>query len=274
MKRTVIGLVAVVGFTVFAGPTAAAEPNAAQIIGEMKQALEPSKPSTRVITLTATQAGDSESVKLIQARKTLPDGTRASLTFVIDPRDARGLAYLELHDAKGSTKEYSYAPVIRRVRELTPAESYTSFLHSDFTYGDLGFLPVDVTNELVGTEKEGNGKSFYKVQSTPSAAAQQWYYSRYVTWIDAATKLPVKREYFSPAGELFKLETFEDVVQIDGVETPTKVTINNLPSKSSSELRVSSISYNKAIPDEFFSPAMLHTLSDAENPVEKATLAK
>ncbi len=273
MKRIVVSLPALVASIALVAP-AAAEPNGGQVIKEMQEALEPSKASTRVITLTAKQAGDSESLKLIQARKTLPDGTRGSLTFVIDPVDARGLAYLELHAADHSVKEYTYAPVIRRVRQLTPAESYTAFLHTDFTYGDLGFLPVDDKNEVVGTETEPNGRKFYKVQSTPSAAAQQWYYSRYVTWVDATSKLPVKREYYSPAGELFKLEIFEDVVQVDGVQTPTKVTIDNLPSKSTSEMLVSSISYNNAIPDEFFTPAMLHTLSDAENPVEKATLKK
>lgn len=250
----------------------AEEPSANQIIRNMRQAVEPSKASTRVITLNAKQGGGSETVKLIQARKKLADGTRGSLTFVIDPADARGLAYLELHDASGGAKEYTYAPVIRRVRELTPAESYTAFLHSDFTYGDLGFLPTNDKNEFLGTEEEPNGKKFYKVQSTPDAAARQWYYSRYVTWIDTSTNLPLKREYYSPAGEMFKMEIFEDIVQVDGVPTPTRVTMTNLPSKSSSELVVSSISYNNDIPDEFFSPGMLHTLSDAENPVQKKAM--
>ncbi len=257
----------------FAAPLRAAEPSADEVIRNMQQAIEPSQASTRVITLTAKQAGDSESLRLIQARKKLPNGTRASLTFVIAPKDARGLAYLELHDTNGEAKEYIYAPVIRRVRELTPAETYTSFLDTDFTYGDLGFFPVDNDNTFLGTEKEGNGKTYYKVQSTPNQTAQQWYYSRYVTWIDADTNLPVKREYFSPAGELFKLELFEGVTQVDGIPTPTKVTMNNLPSKSTSEMLVSSISYNNGIPDEFFSPKMLHTLSEAENGAEKAALS-
>ncbi len=273
MKRFAAGLVALLASVTFAA-SSEAEPQAPAVIAEMEKALEPQKPSTRVITLTAKHAGDSESVKLIQARKTLANGSRGSLTFVIDPQDARGLAYLALRDPSGATKEYTYAPIIRRVRELTPAESYTSFLHSDFSYGDVGFLPVEVENEFLGTEKEGNGREFYKIQSTPDAAAKQWYYSRYVTWIDAETKLPVKRDYYSPAGELFKIELFQDVVQIDGIPTPTKIVMENLPSKSSSELFVSSISYNNGIPDEFFSPGMLHTLSEAENPVEKAALKK
>lgn len=272
MQKSVPTVAGILASAILVTGAVAAEPNGNQIIRDMKQAIEPSKASTRVITLTANHGGTTESIKLIQARKQLSDGTRGSLTFVIEPKDARGLAYLELHDAKSGAKEYTYAPIIRRVRELTPAESYTAFLHSDFTYGDLGFLPTNDKNEYVGSEKEGNGKTFYKVQSTPDAAARQWYYSRYVTWIDAETNLPVKREYFSPAGELFKLEIFENVVQVDGVPTPTKVTMTNLPSESSSELLVSSVSYNNSIPDEFFKPGMLHTLSDAENPAEKAAL--
>jgi len=257
--------------SVFALPLGAAAeaPNGDQVIREMAEAIEPSKPSTRVITLTAMQAGDSESVQLIQARKVFPDGKR-SLTFVLQPEDARGLAYLvEQREGESQSREYVYAPTIRRVRKLSAAENYTAFLHTDFTFGDLGLLPLDAKNELLDTT-EADGRKFYRVQSTPGSTAKQWYYSHYITWIDAATKLPAKREYFSPAGELFKLEIFDEVTDVDGIPTPTKITMKNLPSKSISELVVDSVSYKKSIPDEFFAPEALHRLSDAENVVAEA----
>ena len=46
--------------------------------------------------------------------------------------------------------------------------------------------------------------------------------------------------------------------------------MTTLPTKSISQMIVSSISYNNEIPDEWFTPQKLHMLSEAENPVAKA----
>jgi len=251
----------------------AADPSPDQLIKDMKEAIEPSKPSTRVMELTAVQGGESQTLKLIQARKAFSDGPRA-LTFLIEPEAARGMAYLvEEHTGKPNPVEYVYVPMVRRVRKLVPAENYRTFMDTDFTYGDLGFLPLDATNTLVGSDTV-NGKKAYKVQSVPNGTAKQWYYSKYVTWIDADSSLPVKREFYSPAGQVFKTETFDAVTVFDGVPTPTKITMQDRDSNTTSELKVLSVSYNNEIPDSFFTPAELPKLSKAGNEAEKAAMTK
>lgn len=231
------------------------------IIGQMKAALEPTKPSLRRIDMTVKQGGEQRRFTLVQARKALPDGNR-SLTVMVAPDDAKGLAYLVAEKPKGQDNvEWLYIPVVRRVRQLVPAENYTSFMDTDFTYADIGFLDARTTNRLVGTEQVGDKKT-YKIESIPDSRTRQWYYSRIVTWVDAATLLPLRREFYSPSKMMFKVETFDEVSRVDGVATPFKITMQNLPAGSSTELAVTDVAYGVEIPDDAFGPDKLRTIAD------------
>jgi hypothetical protein len=241
---------------------AADQPSADQIVRQMKLALEPQKPSVRTMTMTFDDRGTKTTFGLVQARKRLPDGNR-SLTVLLEPEDARGIAYLTSQPAQGEAVEWLYVPVVRRTRKLVPAENYQSFLDTDFTYGDLGLLPIDTANKLLGTEVV-EGKKAYKVESIPSSSVKQWYYSRTVTWIDAETLLPIRREFMSPAGDLFKVETFGSVKRVDGMPTPLEIRIENVGTNTSTTLAVDSVTYDAALPDALFAPEKLPEIADAD----------
>lgn len=271
MKRR--SFVATLCLVLAASPLAAATPpNADEIVREMRRAMQPDAPSVRVLTLVAQNDEASRQIRLLQARKTVGDEQR-SLAVILQPQDVRGLAYLHTEAPDGATKQYVYAPTIDRARKLTAPETHASFLFTDFTYGDLGLLPRDLTNTVVGEEEIG-GRTYVKVESTPNDATQRWNYSRYVTWIDPATNLPVRREFFSPAGERFKVQSFETVVRIDGIPTPMKTTMSDLPADTRSEMEVTSITYGDELPDSLLDPENLHELSEALAPVEAKALER
>lgn len=237
-------------------------PSADEIVRQMKLALEPAKPSMRTMTLTFDDGGKKTSFGLVQARKQLADGER-SLTVLLEPKDARGIAYLAAGSTSGAAVEWIYVPYVQRTRKLVPAENYQSFMDTDFTYGDLGLLPTDTKNSLLGTEQI-DGKKTYKLESIPGSTVKQWYYARTVTWIDAATLLPLRREFYSPAGEIFKTETFGSVSRIDGVPTPLETKITTAGSNSSSTLLVTSVTYDANVPDSMFAPEGLRAIADSD----------
>lgn len=244
--------------------------NGDQVIAAMKAALEPDKPSVRRMDMTVAQDGEQRHFTLVQARKHMPDGMR-SVTVLLAPDDAKGLAYLVAEKKPGQkdNTQWLYIPVVRRIREMVPAENYTNFLDSDFSYADLGFVDRTTTNKLLGTETL-DGKKTYKVQSIPGQTTREWYYSKINTWVDAETLLPVRREFVSPAGNTFKVETYEGVSRFDGVPTALKTTMRNLPDKTSTELKITEVSYGLDIPDEVFDQTKLRTIADLafwnENP--------
>jgi hypothetical protein len=273
-RATVVTSLVVAALVAHAPSAVAADPPSAdQIVAQMKSALEPAKPSFRRFEMTVKQGGEQRTFELIQARKPLADGPR-SVTVILAPDDAKGLAYLVAE--KGSdpdNREWLYIPVVRRVRELVPAENYTSFLDTDFTYADLGFLDPHMTNKLLGVDNAG-GKTLYRVESIPGSTTKQWYYSRIVTSVDAETLLPVKREFYSPSNMLFKVERFDDISRVDGIATPFRITMENLPAKSSTELHVVDLAYSAEMPDEIFSPDKLSTLAGVALWKPKASASK
>lgn len=260
-RRLAVLLVTVCAMLVVRPALAENAPSADDVVRQMKAALEPPKPSIRTMTMTLDDRGTKSTFGLVQARKRLADGDRA-LTVLLEPEGARGIAYLTA-EANGNATEWLYVPYVQRTRKLVPAENYQSFMDTDFTYGDLGLLPVDTRNNLLGTEAV-DGKKAYKVESIPSTSVKQWYYSRTVTWIDASTLLPLRREFFSPAGDLFKVETFGSVTRIDGIPTPLEMRITDVGTGSTTTLTVSSVSYDANVPDTLFQPDGLRNIADAD----------
>ena len=253
---------AAVAVVLASGSAWSADPSADDVVRQMKSALEPPKPSVRTMTMTFDDQGTKTTFGLVQARKKLSDGDR-SLTVLLEPDDARGIAYLVSHPGTGEPVEWLYVPYVQRTRKLVPAENYQSFLDTDFTYADIGLLPTDGKNTLLGTETV-DGKKAYKIESIPGSTVKQWYYARTITWIDAETLLPMRREYYSPGGDVFKTATYGSVTRIDGIPTPLQITITTRATNTSTTLQVTSVTYDANVPDTLFAPEGLRKIADAD----------
>src|SRR5205814_4580541 len=175
-----------------------------------------------------------------QARKKTPDGSRA-LTVMLGPEAVRGLAILVQERGKEPDRQWVYVPAIRRVRELVPVESYQSFLNTDFTYADLGFVPRDGSYKLLGAETR-DGTRTTKVETVPR---DRWYYSRIVTWVADDSSLPVRREFYDPAGLLWRIETWSEVTRVDGTPIPLRVRMEDVRQGGGTELRVSDVLWDR-----------------------------
>jgi len=237
-----------------AAPVAAA-PDANALIQKMRDALEPPRASTRTVKIVLNAvAPRTETVEWTagEARKRLADGSRI-LAVMLAPESQRGIALLVQEGQKKPDLKWLYVPVVRRVRTLVPADAHQTFLNTDFTYADLGFVTQDAQYEVIGTETR-DGVATTKVQGTPR---DQWYYSRFVLWIANDTSLPVREEFYDPSGALWKVETWGQVTRIDGVPVPLQVRMEDVRQGASTELRVSDLLWDRELPDDLFQPGKL-----------------
>lgn len=231
----------------------AAPPEVTTIVQKMRAALDPSRPSTRKVVITVRSEGESAEWTAYQARKEFPAGKRI-LTVILDPESVKGVALL-IWEQKGRPEaQWMYLPVARRVRKIGPVSAYESFLNTDFTYYDLGFIGLHDRGFTYLGEETHTGVKVYKVQEVPS---NPFYYSRVLAWIAADTFLPIQRDYYDPANALWKTERFEDRTVIDGVPTVLRMVMEDKQAGTSSELRVSDVRYDAKIPDELFDPTYL-----------------
>jgi len=272
MTRTLRGniLIALVTylFVTFPGLAGAQDPTM-DVVKKMKEAFEPVKPSTRRVVLTVNSEGETVQFVSGQARKQFPDGKRM-VVVLLQPTDLKGNNYLvtEPTDMSKPSSVWAWVPFLRRLRTFTPVDAYEHYMGSDFTFADLGFVRLHPNYKLLGEEAHG-GKQTYKIEET--VPKERAYYSRVVTWVDKATLLPVQRDYYDPAGTLWKTETFE-VTVIDGVPTPTRIEMKDLQGKTSTVQQIDNVSYAVDLPDALFDPMKLPIAADS--PVWQSLAAK
>lgn len=235
-----------------AGPASAeSPPDVGALVARMKQALEPPVASLRRLTLTISgEDGTSTQWSLVQARK-LVDGQGRILTVVLAPPASRGITSLIVDGTPPQTDVY--IPAVRRARTLIPLDGYEAVLNSDFTYFDLGFVRRQDRYSLAGAEQR-NGRAAWKIEQIPTTG---WVYSRIVTWVDQANGLPLERHYFGPDGRLWKAETFDKVVTVDGQPLALKVTMQDRQTGGTSVLEVSNVRMGVDLPDALFQRAGL-----------------
>jgi uncharacterized protein len=218
------------------------------LLQEMKAAVEPSMPSVRQLTMTVRSAAESVQWKAAQARAQV-DGANVVLTVLLEPADARGTALLMREEPGKSTSEWLYLPLLRRVRRIVPVDEFESFLNTEFTYADMGFVNLQNRKVKLLGEEPLNGIATYKLQETPD---DQRTFSRIVTWLSKVTQQPLKREYYDVANRLWKVETFDDVAVIHDVPTALHVRIQDVQTGYSSEYHIDRIDYGVSIPKELF----------------------
>jgi hypothetical protein len=246
-------LAALVVVSSLVAPASAAPPDVRGLVQRMKAALEPARPGVRRFTLTVNQDQETSQVTVGEARKQMKGGAWRFLLAVLAPAAVQGTAYLVQEGGPGQDIQWFYLPYVRRVRTLVSSEAYSAFLNSDFTFADLGFVSTGATYRLLG-EGSQDGAKTYRIQGVPK---ETWYYSRWVTTMNATTGMPISRDIYDPANQLWKRQRWERVTVIDGVAIPTHISMEDVQAKSRTDIRVNGADYDAAVPDTLFDPEQL-----------------
>ena len=236
----------------------AESPSGMVCVTKMKDAFEPARSSLRrVVVSTTDQYGEKVQFIAGQAYKTFPDGKRMILVM-LEADGAKGITYL-FWDRKNRIDKWVYLPYIRRVREIKGTQAYDSFLGTEFTVSDIGLIPIPEACELVEVTEHAGVKA-YKVEEKVLGGL---YYSRITTWITTDSFLPLQRDYYDIAGQLWKSAFFKEVTTIDKVPTPLLIEMKDLQSGNVTEFKISNVVYDATIPDEFFDPKQLSKVANS-----------
>lgn len=249
---------------VLMGNAVFAQPEPLALMQQMKEVFEPNQPTTRKVRITVQTQEEEVHWLAGQAVRQLAEGKEV-LTVLLEPAGLQGNAMLVKEQADQPSVMMVYIPPLRRVREIVPVDAYEHFLGTDFTYADLGLVRLHEHYRFLG-EETYQGKQAYKVEEI--VPEERAYYSRIVTWIDADSKLPLKREYYDAAGKLWKIEQFDEVTTIEGVATPLQITMQDVQGKGRTQLRFEQVDYNVDLPATLFEPT--HLAQAAESAVWQA----
>lgn len=233
-------------------------PGAAEILRSMKSAVEPPRASLRHVEMTLTSGGASRSWTARQARSPKADGTQRLVMVLLSPIELRGTAIMIEERKNASNLEWMWMPAVGRVRKVVPSLGFESFLGTDFTYADIGFVPIE--GQRLGPVKEEtiDGTASYVVEEL--IEDRPWFYSRIETTVARDTLLPVQRVFYDVAGAAWKKEVFEKAEEVEGIPTPLVVRMEDLQAGSSTELRYDHVDYRDTLPEELFDPVALPRL--------------
>jgi hypothetical protein len=266
MRKCLGAVVGVAMLFIFIGTSMAVEselPDAMAIVKKMQQVFEPSRPTVRKVVITNTDnKGRTEQLVTGRAWKNFPEGKKM-LLVILEPKSVRGKALLvwERTGGKQESSYFAYYPSVKRVRQLRGVvEPYENFMNTQFTYSDLGFVPVDKRYTLLGTE-DRNGVRAYKIEE--KVAKEQKLYSRIILWVAVDSSLPVERDYYDKSNRLWKTELFKEVTIYDGVPVPRIIEMKDVLNNFKTELKIVMMSQETNISDEIFNPNLLEKASEA-----------
>jgi outer membrane lipoprotein-sorting protein len=218
------------------------------VIVKMKDARECGADATATYRMVlATKRGDQVTRTLVNYRKRSAEESK-TLIFFREPEDVAGTGLL-VRSHGGNESQWLYLPDLGRVRQINASGQNESFMGTDFTYADLGDTDVDErAHQLVG-EEDLDGEPTYKVESVPKTATS---YSKVVTWVSHETFLPVRIDYFDPAGALLKTGHFRDVRRVKDIPQPFAIEMQNVQTGHRTQLSLLEIDCNPGLDDSVF----------------------
>ena len=235
----------------FLVPAAAFAADVSDVLGRVRQALEPGKDMRAAVEFEiANGSGDSARWTGSYYRISGPD-TRTRLVFD-SPADLRGTAITVQRASDGVTHTYVYLPAIRRVRDLQADMRGESFLGTDFNYEDVGFEPFAFQKHALRGAGQAQGRDCYLVESIPDYG---WWYGKILRYVDKETYLPLRTEYHDRSGILWKVRTLDVVETIDSHPTPTQVTMRTVPSGTSTRITLRDVAYDTGLPQSLLEGA-------------------
>ena len=221
---------------------------------------EKPKTASYKIEMTLINARGSKRVREVSSYKKDYGSDEKSVMVFLKPADVKGVGYLSIsYDAVGKSDDrWLYMPSLKKSRRITGSSSGDDFMGTDFTYDDMSGHEVDdYTHTLLGEETLG-GKKCWKVESVPTAKKSSKY-SKYVSWVDQASLIPIKAEFYDKMNKLLKVMDVLSLKKIDGLWTIEKAKMQNVQKNHQTIIETKKIEYNKDIKDDIFRVSTLES---------------
>jgi outer membrane lipoprotein-sorting protein len=158
-------------------------------------------------------------------------------------------------------------PALDMIRQIAASDARSSFVGSDFSYEDVSGRNIAAdTHTLLREEKLGD-KNSYVVESVPKEPID---YIKKISWIDQATFLPLKEEYYDVQNDLVRVFAAEKIEEISGMEgqeqkkIPTIIrrTMKNLKTGHRTDVTYTSVFYNVGLKNDIFAERYLRNPPD------------
>lgn len=237
--------------------SAAQEMTPAEIVARSQEAfLAPGDDMSARVTMRLVNKSGRERVReMTMLRKDLEGGDQKYFIYFHQPADVRDMTFMVWKYEGRPDDRWLFVPAISLVRRVAANDSRSSFVGSDFTYEDISGRDIDAdTHTLVG-EEALEGTACFVVESVPQDDGLE--YQRKVSWIDKASFLSLKEEYYDRRGELYRTYSADAVADVDGYRTVTHRTMTDHAKEHHTEVVFDSVEYDVGLDEDLFTERSL-----------------
>lgn len=168
------------------------------------------------------------------------------------PSDVRGTVFLVNKQVDRDDDRWLYLPGLDLVKRIAAGDQRTSFVGSNYFYEDVsGRNPKEDRHAL----REVTDLR-YVLDHTPVDPSSVEF-SRYTTWIDRQTFLPMKIEYRNEQDRVYRRVEVVEVDEFQGHPTVTRSQITDLETGGITRLEFRFIRYDIGLTEEVFTERSL-----------------
>jgi len=190
----------------------------------------------------------------ILRKDTADGGDQQFYVFFERPSDVKRTAFLVKKHVGGDDDRWLYLPSLDLVKRISSGDKRTSFVGSNFYYEDVsGRALSEDKHTLVETTDTA-----YVIDNVPLDPGSVEF-KHFKVWINKATFLPEKTEYYDQQDKLYRTVEALEQSQIDGFTTVTKMKVSDLRTGGHTLSEMRFIKYDIGIPDSAFSERSLRT---------------
>lgn len=199
-------------------------------------------------------AGKVRERELTMLRRNRGGGEQRYFLYFHSPGDVRGTAFMVWKYPGRDDDRWLFVPALNLVRRIAARDSQSSFVGSDFTYEDISGRDLEADTHTLVREEEIEGRRASLVESRPKSPAA---YTRKLAWVDQATFLSLKEEYYDLQGSLYKVFTADEIREVQRIPTVVRRTMTNIKSGHKTEVVFERVEYNLGIEEDLFTERFL-----------------
>ncbi len=173
--------------------------------------------NTLDMTLTNRRGQTRQRAMLGWNKRTGPDQENQLVRFE-EPADVKGVGLLTWEHDDRDDDQWLYLPALRKVRRISSADQSDSFMGTDFSFEDMRSEKLEEHTYTLQREESLGDRLCWVIEAVPSTDKQknESGYSRRVLWVDQATHLLIKGEFYDKKGNLLKTLETRDYEEVAG----------------------------------------------------------
>lgn len=219
------------------------------------------------VTLTLITAQGQERVRKLRMWSRLKDKSSESEVLVRfdEPGDIKGTGFLQVENFSADDDIWVFLPALGKTRRLVANAKRDSFFGTDFSYGDVLLPAVNRYDHTYLRSEKLDNEQCDVIESKPKddKTREESGYSRKVSWLDAATHVERKVEYYDLSGKLLKTQRAFDIQQIETSPqrwVPMRREMVNHQNGHKTLFRLDHITLDKKLTPDFFSTRNLERI--------------